>query len=68
MQKSCYINIPTEDNKILKNNHGKKSMKCSFVIDADCLLEKRATCHNDSEKSSTTTKNKHTPSGYSLFM
>ena len=26
-----------------------------------------STCHNNPEKSSTTKKNKHTPSGYSLF-
>ena len=56
-------------NKILKYDHGEKSMRLPFVIYADleCLLEKMSTCHNNSEKSSTTKVNKHTPSGYSLF-
>ena len=56
--------MPNEDNKISKCNHGEKSMKHPFIIYADleCLLEKMSTCHNNSEKSSTTT-----PSGYSMF-
>ena len=35
-----------EDNKILKYNHGEKSMKAQFIISADleCLLEKRHSC------------------------
>ena len=38
-----------EENKILKNNHGEKSMKHLFTIypDLDCLLEKTDTCQND---------------------
>ena len=65
----CYAEIPEEDNKILKYNHGEKSTKVPLVIYADleCLLEKRSTCHNNPENSSTTKINKHTPSGYSLF-
>ena len=61
--------MPKEDNKILKYNHGEKSMKVPFVIYADleCLPEKMSTCHNDPEKSSATKINQHTPSGYSLF-
>ena len=64
----CYVEMPEEDNKILKYNHGEKSMSAPFVIYADleCLLEKMSTCHNNNEKSSTTKINKHTPSGYSL--
>ena len=64
----CYVEMPKED-KILKYNHGEKSMRAPFVIYADfeCLLEKMSTCHNNPEKSSTTKVNKHTPSGYSLF-
>ena len=56
-------------NKILKYNEGEKSMKSPFIVYADLerLLEKRNTCHNNPEKSSTTKINKHTPSGYSLF-
>ena len=65
----CYVEMPEEDNKILKYNHGEKSMKVPFAIYADLrpLLEKMNTCHNNPEKSSTTKINKHTPSVYSLF-
>ena len=44
-------------------------MKLPFLIYADleCLLEKMSTCQNNSNKSSTTKINKHTPSGYSIF-
>ena len=65
----CYVEMPEEDNKILKYNHGEKSVTATFVIYADLefLLEKMNTCHNNPEKSSTTKINKHTPSGYSLF-
>ena len=58
-----------EDNKILKYNHGEKSMKAPLIIYAELesLLEKMNTCHNNPEKSSTTKINKHMPSGYSLF-
>ena len=65
----CFVEIPEEDNKILKYNHGEKSTKVPFTIYADLesLLEKMNTCHNNLEKSSTTRINKHTPSGYSLF-
>ena len=36
--------MPTEDNKILKYNHGEKSMKVPFIIYAglECLLKKWA--------------------------
>ena len=65
----CYAEIPKEDNKILKYNHGEKSMKVPFIIYADleALLEKMSTCHNNPKKSSTTELNKNTASGYSLF-
>ena len=40
------------NNKILKYNHGEKSMKVPFIIYADLesLLEKRNTCHNNPKK------------------
>ena len=41
--------MPKEDNKILKDNHGEKSMKVTFIIYAD--LEKMRICHNNPEKS-----------------
>ena len=58
-----------EHNKILKCNHGEKSMNVSFIIYADLesLLEKMSTCHNNPEKSSTIKINKHTAAGYLLF-
>ena len=61
--------MPEEDNKILKCNHGGKSIKLPFVIYADLelLLEKMNTCHNNPEKSSTNKINKHTASCYSVF-
>ena len=63
----CYVEIPEENNKILKCNHGEKSMKIPIIIYADLgsLLEKNY--HNSPGKSSTTKINEHAPSGYSLF-
>ena len=64
-----YLEMPKEDNKILKYNYGEKSMKVQFIIYADLesLLEKMNTCQNNPKKSSTTKINEHTTSGYSLF-
>ena len=61
--------MPTNDNNIIKYNHGEKSIKLPFVVYADleCLLEKMSTCYNNPEESSTTKINKHTPSGSSIF-
>ena len=65
----CQVEMPDEDNKIIKYNQGEKSIKSTFIIYADleCLLEKMSTCLNNPKESSTTEINKHTPSGYSLF-
>ena len=43
-QDYCYVEMPNEDNKILKYNHWQKSLKALFMIYADleCLLEKNA--------------------------
>ena len=62
----CYVEMPKKGNKILKYNHGEKSMKVPFFIyaDVESLLEKMNTCHNNHKKSSTTKINKHTHSGY----
>ena len=38
--------MPKEDNKILKSNHGEKSMKFIFIIYADKL----STCCNNAKK------------------
>ena len=39
----CYIEVPKEDNKVSKYNHGQKCMKHPFIIYADleCLLQKK---------------------------
>ena len=44
-------------------------MRAPFIIypDLASLLEIMDTCYDNTEKSSTTKINKHTPSGYSLF-
>ena len=65
----CCIEMANEDNKILKYNQREKSIKAPFIIYADleCLLEKKNTCYDSPEKSSTTKINKHTPSGYSFI-
>ena len=65
----CHVEMPNEDNKIIKYNQGEKSIRSPFIIyvDLECLLEKISTCYNSFEESSTTEINKHTPSGYSLF-
>ena len=61
--------MPNEDNKILKYNHGEKSLKAPFIIysDFECFLEKMHSCQNNPKKSYTEKKTKHTPSDYSLF-
>ena len=65
----CYVEMSDEENKILKYNHGEKSLKAPFMIYADleCLLEKMHSCQNNPEKYYTEKKTKHAPSGYSLF-
>ena len=64
----CHVNIPNEDNKILKYNHGEKSLQVSFIMYADlkCLVGKIDTCQNNNGNSYTEKKAKHTPSGYLL--
>ena len=64
-----HVEMPNEDNKIIKYNQGEKPIRSPFIIYADleCLLEKINACYNNLEKSSATEINKQTPSGYSLF-
>ena len=65
----CYVEMPNEDSKILKYNHGEKSLKVPVIIYADLerLLEKMHSCQNNFEKSYTEKKTKHTLPGYSIF-
>ena len=60
--------MPTELNKILKYNHGEKSLKTLFLIYADleCLLSKQKSCQNNPNESYTERKAIHEPFGYSL--
>ena len=64
----CHVDMPKEDEKILKYNHGEKSLKAPFTIYADleCLLKKEQSHQNNPENSYTQRKAKHKPSGYSL--
>ena len=49
----CFVEMPNIDNKILKYNHGEKSLKAPFMIYADleCLLEKMHSCQNNLKRS-----------------
>ena len=51
----CYVEMPNEDNKALKYNHGEKTIKVPAKIYAnlECLLEKMHSCQNNLEKSYT---------------
>ena len=65
----CCVEMPTEFNKILKYNHGEKSLKTPFVIyvDLDCYLLKQQSCQNNLNESYTERKSMHEqPCGYSL--
>ena len=54
----CYLEMPNEENKILKYNYGEESLKVPAIIYADleCLLEKMHSCQNNPEKSYTEKK------------
>ena len=53
------MEMPNEDNKILKYNDEETSLKSLAIIYADleCLLEKMHSCQNIPEKSYTEKKN-----------
>ena len=65
----CNIEMPFNDNNLIKYNDGEKSLKLPFVIYADleCILIKIDTCQNNPDLSSTTKINQHIPSGYSIY-
>ena len=65
----CHLKMPDVDNNILESKPGKKSLKHPFIIYADlgCLLLKMKTCNNNPNKSYTTAKALHKPSGCSLL-
>ena len=53
-----FAEMPNKYNKILKSNHGDKSLKAPFMIYADlkCLLGNMYLCQNNPEKSYTEKK------------
>ena len=55
---SANVDMPNEDNKSLKYNHGEKSLQAPFVMYADleCLLNEIDTCQNNSDNSYTEIK------------
>ena len=55
----CYVEMQNEYSKILKYNHGEKSIKAPAIIYADLewLLKKMYSCQNNPEKSYTEKKN-----------
>ena len=55
----CFVEMPNDDNKILKYNYGEKPLKVTAIIYADleCLLEKIHSCQNNPEKCDTEKKN-----------
>ena len=66
----CSVEMPTKLNKILKYNHGEKSLKTPFVIYADleCLLIKQKSCQNNLNESYTERKAIREPCGYALTL
>ena len=60
--------MPSEETKMLKFNHYKKSDKAHFIIYADleCIIEKIDECKNNPENLSTTKVSEHTLSGFSM--
>ena len=64
----CIVEMPTKLNKILKCNHGEKSLKTPIVIYADleCLLLKQQPCQNNPNESYIERKAIQQPCGYSL--
>ena len=65
-----YLVMPTKGNKIIKYNHGEKSLKVLFIIylDLESLLKKTHSCQNNPEKSSTEKNTKHETSGWAMIV
>ena len=61
--------MPRWDDKLIKYNHGEKSLKDLFVIylDLEYLLLEMLSCQNDPKNSYTERKAKHEPSGWAMF-
>ena len=61
--------MSNEYNKIIKYNHGEKSMKrpCVIFSNLESILKKMHSCQSNSKKSYTEKKYMHIPSSYLLF-
>ena len=61
--------MPKWFEKIIKYNHGEKSLKAPFVtyLDLECLLLKMLSCQNNPKNSHTERKAKHESSGWVMF-
>ena len=64
-----HLKMPDANNNILESKPGKKSLKhpLSIYANLECLLLKMNICNNNPNKSYTTVKALHKPSGYSLL-
>ena len=64
----CCVEMPIKFNKILKYNHGEKSLKTPFVIyvDLKCLFLKQQSCQNNPDESYAKRKAIHEACGCSL--
>ena len=63
------MEIPKQFAKMLKYNHGQKSLKAPFTIflDLECLLKKVHSCHNNFEKIFTERNAMYEPSIWAIF-
>ena len=59
----CYVNMPSDDTKILEFNQYQKSDKALLIIYADleCIIKQIGGCKNNPENSSTTKVSEHIP-------
>ena len=64
----CHVKMPTDDDNILKYNHGEKSLKLAWVnyADLESSLIKKQSCQNFPEESYTERKSIHESCGYSI--
>ena len=64
----CGIEIPTENDKILKYSHGEKMLRApvAYYSDIKCLIKQIDTCHKNPKSSFTTRVTKHEPCGFSI--
>ena len=65
----CHTEMLKKNAKILKYNHGEKSLKAPFIFTfyKECIIPKEQYCQNNPENSYTERKAKHEPSGWAMF-